>query len=75
MAGCKKINLGVRSNNPEPVVLSLEGIYGGTLVEIPHSNGLILTRRDNQVLVRVKQTATGVLEVASAGINLPLIQG
>ncbi len=75
MTGSKEVNLGVGSNDPEPVVFPLETIYRGPLIEIPNPNCLILTRGKDQVLMGVEETATGVLEVTSARIDLPLNPG
>jgi len=74
MAGGEQVDLGMRCNDPESVIFPLEAVYGCSLVQIPDSDSLVLARRENQVLVRVKETATGVLEVSPAGVNLPLHQ-
>jgi hypothetical protein len=72
MASGKKINFGVGSNNPETVILALEGVDSSALVQVPDPDGLVLARRQDKILVRVEQAAAGVLEMASAGIDLPL---
>jgi hypothetical protein len=72
MASGKQINLGVGCDDPKPIIFPLEAIHGRPLVQVPHPDGLILARRKNQVLVRVEKTATSVLEVSPASINLPL---
>ena len=59
-------------DNPESVVLALESVDDGALVQVPYTDGLILASRKDQVLVWVEQAAACVLEVASASINLPL---
>ncbi len=72
MTSSKQVDLGVRRNNPKPVIFPLEAVDSRALIQIPDTNGLVLARRNDQILVGVKQTSARVLEVASAGINLPL---
>jgi hypothetical protein len=72
VAGSKKVDFRVGSDDPEPVILALEGVHGSPLVQVPNPDGLVLTRREDEVLVWVEQTAIGVLEVTSAGVDLEL---
>ncbi len=72
MASREEVDFGVRGKDPVPVVLALEGVHCGPLVQVPDPDGLILTRRQDEVLVGVKEAAARVLEVASAGIDFPL---
>lgn len=59
------------SNHPESVEVALERLYRSPLVEIPHTNGFVFADGEYQILVRVKETRRGVLEVAAAGVDFP----
>ena len=80
MASRKQVDLRVGSNDPEPVVQLLtryelkypEGVHSRPLVQVPNPDGLVLSCGQDEILVRVEQTAASVLEMASASINLPL---
>lgn len=72
MTSCEEVDLRVRCNDPEPVILTLKGVHRGPLIQIPDPDGLVLAGGQDEILVWVEETATGVLEVASAGIDLPL---
>jgi hypothetical protein len=72
VAGGKEVDFRVGGNDPETVVLALEGLDGGPLVQVPDADGLVLAGGQDEVLMRVEQAAAGVLEVAPASINLPL---
>jgi hypothetical protein len=72
MAGREEVDFRVGSNDPESVVLALEGVHSRPLIQVPNPDGLVLSRGKNEILVGVEQTAAGVLEVASAGVDLPL---
>lgn len=72
MTSRKQVDLRVGSNDPKPVVLALESVHRRPLVQVPNPDCLILSRGQNEILVRVEQAAASVLEVASARINLPL---
>lgn len=72
MAGGEEVNFRMRSNDPEPVVLALKCVHGRPLVQVPDPNRLILARGEDEVLMRVEETAASVLEVASACIDLKL---
>lgn len=43
MTGGEQIDLGVRSDHPEPVVLALEALDARSLVQVPDSDGLVFT--------------------------------
>ena len=58
-------------NNPEPIVLSFEGLYGSALVEIPDSNSLIFAYREYEILMGMEQTARGILKMPTARIYFP----
>jgi hypothetical protein len=72
VASGEEVDLGVSSNDPESVVLPLKGVYRGPLVQVPDPDRLVLARRQDKILVRVEETAAGVLEVASASVDFPL---
>jgi hypothetical protein len=61
----------VGSNNPESVLIPLERLDRGTLVEIPDTDCLIFADGEDEVLVGVEQTGGSILEVAAAGIDFP----
>lgn len=72
VSGRKEVDFRVGSNDPEAVVLAFKRVDGSPFVQVPDPNGLILASGQDKILMWVKQTATGVLEVTSAGIDLPL---
>ena len=73
VAGRKQVDLGVSSNDPEPIVFSLEALHACSLVQVPHADGFVFSNRQNKVLVGVEKTSGGVLEVASTCIDLPCL--
>jgi len=54
MTGSEKVNLRMCCNYPETIILSLEGLNGGTLIKIPNPDSFILTYREYKILVRVE---------------------
>jgi hypothetical protein len=72
VTGGEEVDLWMRGYNPKPIVLALEAIHSGSLIEIPDPDCLVLARREDQVLMRMEQGAVGILEVAPASINFPL---
>lgn len=73
MAGCKQIDLGVGSNNPESIHIPLEGLNGGPLIQIPSTDCLVFADGKNEVLVGVEETGGCILKMTSAGINFPCL--
>ncbi|KAI6755905.1 hypothetical protein HG531_005011 [Fusarium graminearum] len=67
----KKIDLGMGCNNPEAVVLSLERLDSGSLVQVPDANSLVLSSGQNEVLVGVEKTSRRILKVSSACVDFP----
>lgn len=51
MTSCKEIDFGMRRNDPKPIVLPLETVHSGSFIQIPHTNGLILASRQNEILM------------------------
>lgn len=72
MAGGKEIYFRMRGNHPEAVIFTLEGVDSSPLVQVPDPDRLVLSSRQDKILMRVEQAAAGILEVAPAGIDLPL---
>jgi hypothetical protein len=73
MARGKQVHLRVSGNNPESIEVTLEGLDGSALVEIPYADGLVFADGEDEVLVRMEQTSGGVLEVASASVDFPCL--
>lgn len=71
MAGCKEIDFGMRSDDPKSVIVTLKGLDGGSFVKVPDPNSLVFANREYEVLMRVKETSGGVLEMTPAGIYFP----
>jgi hypothetical protein len=75
MAGGEEVDFRVGGDDPEPVVLALDRVHSSSLVQVPDPDCLVLADRKDEILVWVEQTATGVLKVASAGIDFELGEG
>lgn len=73
VTGSEQVDLGMRRDDPEAVVFPLERLDGGSSVEIPYTNRLVLSNRQYQILMGVEQTRRRVLEVPSAGIYFPCL--
>ena len=71
VTGSEQVDFGVGRDDPEPVLIALERLDGGPLVEVPYSNGFVFADGENQVLVGMEQTGRSVLEMAAAGIDFP----
>ena len=71
VTGSEEVDLWMSGNDPEAVVLALERLDRSAFVQIPDAQSLVLADGENQVLVRVEQTAGSVLEVATASIDFP----
>lgn len=67
----EEVHLRVRAENPKPVVLSSKRLHPRPLAHVPHSDGLILRVRDDDVLPRVKHHARHVVHVPAQGVHLP----
>jgi hypothetical protein len=73
MTGGEQVHFRVGSNDPESVLVPLERLDRGTLVEIPDTNCLIFADGEDEVLVGVEQTGGSILEMAAASIDLPCL--
>lgn len=67
----KQVEIGMRGQDPEPVVFSPERLNRGPLREIPHAHGLVLSTRDDQLMLGMEERARNVVEMASARVDLP----
>ena len=75
MGGTKEVDVGVGGDEPEAVVLALELLDGDALVEVPDTQGLVLTGGEDEVLVWVEDDTVDVVGVAPAGVDLPGLGG
>ena len=75
VTGSEQVESGVAGQDPEPVVLSPEGVEAGPLAHVPHSDGLVLAVGEDQLLPGVEDGAGDVVVVAAARVHLPGLQG
>ena len=73
VTGGEQVHLRVGSNNPKSVLIPLERLDRGTLVEIPDTDCLVFANGEDEVLVGVEQTGGSILEVAATGIDFPCL--
>lgn len=64
----------MRSEYPEPIVLSPEGLHRGALCEVPDTHCLILTARNDELMLGVEECSGHVVEVTSARVDLPCLR-
>lgn len=69
--GSEEVEVGMSDESPEPVVLPPERLDGRPLTHVPHSDGFVLGDGENELVARVEEGDTDVVEVTSAGVNLP----
>ena len=55
-------------------MLPAEGLYGRSLREIPDSNCFIFSARYDQFVFGVEDSAGDIVEVTTAGVDLPRLQ-
>lgn len=70
---CEKINLWVGGYDPESVQVAFERLYRSALIEVPNTDGLIFTDREDEVLVGMEYTCRSVLEMSAACVDFPCL--
>ena len=70
----EQVQLRVRREYPEPVMLSPERLHRRPLRQVPHANGLVLTTRHDKFVFRVEKRGRDVVEVPSTRIHLPCLR-
>ena len=68
---CEDVECWVCRHHPEPVVLASEGVQTGALRHVPHTDALVLTVAQDELLARVEHDAGDVVVVAATGVDLP----
>ena len=71
VAGGEEVHLGVRGEDPEPVVLASKGLHAGSLGHVPDADALIFRVGHDDILPGVEHAAGYVVDVPAEGINLP----
>lgn len=57
--------------DPESVVLSSEGLDGGSLAHVPDANSLVFGVGDDELVLGVEEGARDVVKVAAASVDFP----
>ena len=71
MANGKEIVLGMGGDNPEPVVLTADGLHARALLHVPHANGLILAVANDELLSRMENNTRNIVEMTTARVHFP----
>lgn len=59
------------NQTPESIVFSPESLNSGPFAHVPDSDGLILPNGEDELVPRMEERDADVVEVTSAGIDLP----
>lgn len=71
MACGKQIYFWMCSNNPEPIIFSLERLDRYALVQIPDPYRFILANGQYEILMWMEKASRSILEMPAARIDLP----
>jgi hypothetical protein len=69
----EKVKLGVCCDDPEPIMFPPEGLDGGSLRQIPHTNSSIVSARQDQFVFGMEESARDVVEMAATRVDPPSI--
>ncbi len=78
MPSCKEVQSAMRSENPESVMFPPKSLDSSSLRQIPNSNCLIFTARDDQLVLWVKESTGDVVEMTNdntPNLDDPIIGG
>lgn len=67
----KEVQLGVRREDPEPIVLPPKRLHRRPLAHVPDANRLVLGITDDELVLGVEERDRDVVEVSAARIDLP----
>ena len=67
----KQVDCRMAGHKPETVVFTAELLDRRALVQVPHANGLVVSHRQDQVLMRVEHGAEHVSGMATASVHFP----
>mmetsp|Transcript_14693 Transcript_14693/g.43528 ORF Transcript_14693/g.43528 Transcript_14693/m.43528 type:complete len:467 (-) Transcript_14693:330-1730(-) len=71
MASGQEVLLRVRSEDPEPVVLSAEGLNAHAPGNVPHANGSVFRVGDDELVLWMKDHARHIVGVAPERVHFP----
>lgn len=67
----EEVEVGVRAQHPEAVVVPPEGLDARPLGHVPHADALVLRVGQDELLARVEDGAGHIVVVAAARVQLP----
>lgn len=71
LTSSEQVEVGVRPQHPEAVVVPAEGLHSGPFGHVPHADALVLGVGQDELLARVEDGTGHVVVVAPARIQLP----
>lgn len=71
LTGSEQVQVRMRSKDPEAVMLAAERLDSRSFLQVPNTDGLVLSTRNNQLPTRVEQRRRDIVEVSTARIHLP----
>lgn len=70
---CKQVEVWMRSQHPEAVMIPSESLHSSPLGHVPHPDALVFRVGKDELLARVEHCTGHIVVVATAGIKLPCL--